>query len=591
MKKIYLKTTKLNIDEEKNINNFIYLGDWCYDLEKQLKIKSNYYLKSEKNKEKVFRELLVLKDKILLSLGNFLNNVHNINKDINYWNFIFGPWLIQFLQVIYDRWQVFEINEDILKNDIYTIIGKISDKNVIPTETHIGKHLFYQDLWNHYIFGEIIKYKKTIKFDLININQENLNIILSKKLQPTSRKYLRHFYKLAKLFYSTNKINKIIFLTDVHYLFQFKTYLKFKQFPILIPPPPEYKDNEICSELRTKSLNFSIDNDFENFLSLNLIKYLPKSLLENYYEIINKSSEFYEKFKSENYFISQNEITDRIKFFIASQPNSKKIYYQHGGCYGLCKFHSREIIEIQLSDYFLTFGWGKNHSQELLSKEDKNKLVDFYPVHLRNESIDTKNNTMNYLILNDSPNYFVENSANYDTHTFRLYFQNIINFVEKLDYNVRENLVIRIHPERLNKKVYDILKKKFPLIEIDKGDQDIMKNIAKSKLCIIANNATLFLQTLRMNVPTIIFWDENFIQTRDNCKKYLKLLYDNGIFYKNAYDAAEFCNNNQKIYEWWNDKERKKKISTFLENFANKNVKKIVKLYSIINHKYEKKKN
>ena len=94
-----------------------------------------------------------------------------------------------------------------------------------------------------------------------------------------------------------------------------------------------------------------------------------------------------------------------------------------------------------------------------------------------------------------------------------------------------------------------------------------------------------------MNVPTIIFWDENFIQTRDNCKKYLKLLYDNGIFYKNAYDAAEFCNNNQKIYEWWNDKERKKKISTFLENFANKNVKKIVKLYSIINHKYEKKKN
>ena len=60
MKKIYLKTTKLNIDEEKNINNFIYLGDWCYDLEKQLKIKSNYYLKSEKNKEKVFREILVL---------------------------------------------------------------------------------------------------------------------------------------------------------------------------------------------------------------------------------------------------------------------------------------------------------------------------------------------------------------------------------------------------------------------------------------------------------------------------------------------------------------------------------------------------
>ena len=57
MKKIYLKTSKLKIDEEKKINDLIYLGDWCYDLEKKLKIDSNYYLKTQNNKEEVFKIL------------------------------------------------------------------------------------------------------------------------------------------------------------------------------------------------------------------------------------------------------------------------------------------------------------------------------------------------------------------------------------------------------------------------------------------------------------------------------------------------------------------------------------------------------
>ena len=594
MKKIYLKTSKFNIDEEKKINDLIYLGDWCYDLEKKLKIDSNYYLKTQDNKEEVFKILFSLKDKLILSLKNFLNNLHNVDKDIKYWNFLIGPWLIGFLHVIYDRWQVFENNKDILKSkNIYTFIGKILNENIIPKEMHTGRHFFYQDLWNHYIFGEIIKYKKNIKFDQIDIKQENLNILLAKKknLNLKINNYFKYFLKFANFFYKKNKLNKIIFLTDIHYLFQIKTYLRFKQFPTFVPPPADYKNNQINDEIRAKRLNFLTASELEEFLSINLLKFIPKSVLENYHEIINENLHYYEKFKSKNYFISQLETPDRIKFFIADQTNSKKIIYQHGGCYGLMKFHFREILEVQLSDYFLTFGWNKYNCHELLSEKEKNKIVDFYPIHLSNKSIDTKKNTMNYLILDEFPNYFLENVSNYDSHTYRLYFKNIIKFIENLDYKFKENLLIRIHPARLLKETYNILKTKFPKITIDDGSQDIMKNISKSKLCIIGNNSTTFLQTLRMNVPTILFWDENIIQTRDNCKKYIKLLYDSGIFYKNADTAAIFCNKNQNIYEWWNEKERKEKISIFLNDFANKNEKKIVKLFSIIENKYNEKKN
>ena len=121
MKKIYLKTSRLKIEEENKINDLIYLGDWCCDLEKKLKIDSNYYLKTQNNKEEVFKILFSLKDKLILPLKNFLNNLHNVDKDTKYWNFLIGSWLISFLHVIYDRWQVFENNKDIIKINIFFI--------------------------------------------------------------------------------------------------------------------------------------------------------------------------------------------------------------------------------------------------------------------------------------------------------------------------------------------------------------------------------------------------------------------------------------------------------------------------------------
>ena len=38
-----------------------------------------------------------------------------------------------------------------------------------------SKYFYYQDLWNHYIFGEIIKYKNQISYTISNQNFENLN--------------------------------------------------------------------------------------------------------------------------------------------------------------------------------------------------------------------------------------------------------------------------------------------------------------------------------------------------------------------------------------------------------------------------------
>ena len=82
-------------------------------------------------------------------------------------------------------------------------------------------------------------------------------------------------------------------------------------------------------------------------------------------------------------------------------------------------------------------------------------------------------------------------------------------------------------------------------------------NFKRSKLCIIGNNSTTFLQTLTLDIPTILFWDENIIKIRNNSIKYFEFLKEVGIFSKNSDLAANFCNNTLDVYKWWHNKKGK----------------------------------
>ena len=229
---------------------------------------------------------------------------------------------------MHDRWISIENNVSKSRHDLFTIICQLPQELIIPNEMLASKYFYYQDLWNHYIFGEIIKYKNQISYTISNQNFENLNEKFKREFIDKSlkKKFFNILFNFSQMFYSEKKINKIIFSSDLHYKFQIKTLLNNKQFPIFLKDPPDYNSNKVNLDLRSEKIFFKTNNDFEKFISANLLKFLPKSILENYSLIQNSSSDFYKKFKSENYFIPQIEVCDQLKFFLSSQENSKKNY-------------------------------------------------------------------------------------------------------------------------------------------------------------------------------------------------------------------------------------------------------------------------
>ena len=62
----------------------------------RIKLKKDYdYL------EKLHAELLS-------SLKNSLNSIHELNHDLRYWQIILDPWLMDYISILFDRWETIE---------------------------------------------------------------------------------------------------------------------------------------------------------------------------------------------------------------------------------------------------------------------------------------------------------------------------------------------------------------------------------------------------------------------------------------------------------------------------------------------------
>ena len=85
-------------------------------------------------------------------------------------------------------------------------------------------------------------------------------------------------------------------------------------------------------------------------------------------------------------------------------------------------------------------------------------------------------------------------------------------------------------------------------------------------------NATFFLEALHMNIPTIVFWNPDHWELRDQAKPYFQHLLDAKILFYQPREAALHLNkiaNN--IDEWWDSPEVIKARKMFTDHFCRHN--------------------
>ncbi len=546
----------------------IFLGEWCR-LHSRKSFWQNidskvmpYHWDDRSKLESDYKYLIILYERILIELVPILNQLHKVNLTNNAWRIILGPWLGCFLQICYDRWYMIKLASATYSN-LNTIILEFNDRNcIVPNDMSSFIEKFTNDKWNHFIYSEIIpSFNINVeKIKDFSINESVHNLKFANQLKHLAKKF---FNKIVNKLNGDNSV--LLYNTYLNLFDAIKLSFYFKQipvFPTYIKSKQYYLNNKFRSWELIRNSN---DTSFEVFIKKIIPKQIPLVYLEGFSNIYSKI-QFAALPKNPPAIFTSNSIYEDefFKFYTAQKTDlgAKLFIGQHGGHYGIGKFYFNEYHELKISDIFFSWGWNSSNEPKI------HKLG-----ILTTKSLVKSNYRLNNKILFISttvPRYSYSIFSLFISSQWLGYFDMQIDFIKNLKAELRGNLIIRLFKNDFNWSQLDRWKKVFPSLIYDVGVNNIERSIKKSKLVVSTYNATAFLESLSMNIPTIVFWDVSCGEIRESAIPFFRKLKNVNIFHTNAKSAATHLNNVWgNIEAWWENDVTQNVVKEFTSSYCN----------------------
>ena len=564
----------LIISDHKNLwsrKNNILIGDWCANnnnILKNKKIKkAKYHWDSKKKIQKDLLYLYHLYEFILIKLTKKLNTYHKKKFTKKCWEIILSKWLWFYIIFYFDRWE--QVNNLKNKKKLFVKLLDFDQNQFIPLDSENFSKNIHTNNWNHFAFSKIIKFIRIIKYQNINIIKENLNI---KKKDSFSFNIKIIFARILNII-SSNKFYCLNVFPGIisNLIFAFS----FQQFRSRIIFYKRYKDNKIDIDSREKNLliNKKKSTKFEKFIFENIVENLPKSYFENF----NSINEMIDtlglpKFPKVIMTASEHHYNDVFKIYSANKIMNKSKYYifQHGGSYGSADLFPTEKFDIKIADKF--FSWGWTNKEKKIEKFFCNRNF-FIKKKIKRKKI-TKGIIIPYIECSLYPNNIA--SGRPRTKEDVKSYINVLNlFYRNLNENIKkESFFKSLNQFKTDYNIYDTyvknsLKKLLKNIKFMQSDSNTYKFLDNFKLCVETLNSTGYLESLQLNLPTVVIFDKNFCDIRKNSKKDFDALKKVNILFENSYEAANFINKNyNNLEEWWNEAQLQKIRKQFCDKYA-----------------------
>jgi putative transferase (TIGR04331 family) len=339
--------------------------------------------------------------------------------------------------------------------------------------------------------------------------------------------------------------------------------LKLGQVPII------YRASKSTSQtmdgsLRTWSLEGESRSAFEAFVREMVPKQIPMLYLEGYVGLV-KQAQRQSWPKTPKLIWTSNAFSSDEVFKAAiakmTSAGSSLIIGQHGGHYGIGRWNFQEEHELSIADCYFSWGWTDSKQQHIkpigkLKPPTFSKRGSSAPVRAT-------------LVTAALQRYSGPMISSFMSSQYLDYLQDLFVFVKHLPSTVRQNLIVRLFPCDEGWSQAARWRENFEDIELDSGLLDIGKLMAESKIYICTYNATTYLESLSIGVPTVMFWNPNHWELRDTAIPYFEELKAVGIFHESAASAAQHC---ARIWDdvesWWQRAEVQYSIQKFCHQYA-----------------------
>jgi len=478
------------------------------------------------------------------NLGKTLNNIHGVSYGPSYWKVLLLPWMSAFVEQLYDRYlrlcwvrencpnAVIEIPN---MESLCPLYGKSFDV-LEKAHFHSTNIIFYSFLIEAMGLGHNVK---SLSVDWNEVQETVYGV---KKTSSSLKNIVMKLIKSANI----HKGHAIFWdYLNKHGTGVFSLSRKMGWFQLGVP---SLQDEGFSQQtLDRRKITFAYSNsEFKNILQGFIPDALPVSFFEEYCGRRNTSLKFLYKKKTNTMFISNTLwVNDTLKFLMAElrDKDGKIVGRQHGGGYGHYVITTVERVEREISDYFITWGWDDERHCPTVPLPAP-KLSDIANTHYKNDG--------NMLFIGTHAPMYMYRYQSYwipEFVYFKYYPMKQI-FFQELKESVKKHILYRPYGSEYGWNERKRIQKMLPHVIFDISSP--IQTMKTCSLVVIDHPSTSFLEALVINVPTIIFWDDEQCPMREEAKPYFQLLIDAGILYYNPADAAKKVNeiaNEPEI--WW----------------------------------------
>ncbi len=144
-----------------------------------------------------------------------------------------------------------------------------------------------------------------------------------------------------------------------------------------------------------------------------------------------------------------------------------------------------------------------------------------------------------------------------------------IDFLKKLEADIRSNLIFRLYPVDYGWNLRQRLRDAIPDLQIDNHQSDYYDQLLKASLVVCDMNQTSLSESLAANIPTIAFWDPHLWELRSDAEPYFQDLCDASILYYSPIEAARAMNGLwPNIEGWWMTEKVQQARWKFVDQYA-----------------------
>ncbi len=525
------------------------------------------------DRESFEKDVELLKNKYeqyMQELASNLNNFHKICFTDETWKKSFGVGLRRYIHIIYDAFKLHDNNFDINKH-IFRHINKdefVVNRNFEDCATNfISNEKGIEELFAIYIetfFPEShiennvlnTKYHNTIsKPSKIKIS--SIHRLKNISIQKIIRRLLTFvFYKKPQVaiihsYFSQLYKNKLLW----------KSKGKIKDVTFRYPKINDTKINFSMRESLFK--NFTIKDKFDEFFKKVCVFAFPVFFIEDFkinYAFYLVQAKSFAKLK---YVISEGWLNDTaLSFYLSilkAEYNIKHIYNEHNYLEHPYLGNRNDFI-CNMVDVFLTLGWK--------SKNTKYKpLASLFEFNQKKYHYSNKKNILYVSAASFVKHTEINSAYGENGENGEKYLQFIKTFFSKLNQDIKSQMIFRDYPPKQkwlrNSKNNSIDTKSFYMI--DDFTKSAKNRMLNSRLVIIDYLATSHLESLVMNIPTIVLFNKDCYYLNGEFKDIYDELICVGIFQTEPKKACEFLANIVlDVSDWWNSNSTQKARINFL---------------------------